>query len=123
MTTLRTTSRRLRRSAASARPCPPWRTAKSISIPIAQPDLIKPLLDQFTKETGIATNVLFLDKGLVERIQAEGENSPADVILTVDIARLTEAKDGGVTQAVNERRHRQGHPRPTTATPTATGSA
>lgn len=63
-----------------------------------QPDLIKPLLDEFTKETGIATNVLFLDKGLVERIQAEGANSPADVILTVDIARLTEAEDGGVTQ-------------------------
>jgi iron(III) transport system substrate-binding protein len=67
-----------------------------------QPELIKPLLDAFTKETGIKTNVLFLDKGLVERIQAEGENSPADVILTVDIARLTEAKDGGVTQPVND---------------------
>lgn len=65
-----------------------------------QPELIQPLLDAFTKETGIATNVLFLDKGLVERIQAEGENSPADVILTVDIARLTEAKEGGVTQTV-----------------------
>lgn len=65
-----------------------------------QPDLIKPLLDEFTKETGIATNVLFLDKGLVERIQAEGANSPADVILTVDIARLTEAEEGGVTQAL-----------------------
>ncbi|HXV30547.1 MAG TPA: Fe(3+) ABC transporter substrate-binding protein [Sinorhizobium sp.] len=63
-----------------------------------QPDLIQPLLDAFTKETGISTNVLFLDKGLVERIQAEGANSPADVILTVDISRLTEAKDGGVTQ-------------------------
>lgn len=68
-----------------------------------QPDLIQPLLDAFTKETGVATNVLFLDKGLVERIQAEGANSPADVILTVDISRLTEAKDGGVTQPlVNE---------------------
>ena len=67
-----------------------------------QPDLIKPLLDAFTQETGIKTNVLFLDKGLVERIQAEGENSPADVILTVDIARLTEAKDGGVTQPVDD---------------------
>ncbi|MQW89183.1 Fe(3+) ABC transporter substrate-binding protein [Sinorhizobium saheli] len=65
-----------------------------------QPDLIEPLLDAFTKETGIKTNVLFLDKGLVERIQAEGANSPADVILTVDISRLTEAKDAGVTQPV-----------------------
>ncbi|RVM09317.1 Fe(3+) ABC transporter substrate-binding protein [Sinorhizobium meliloti] len=65
-----------------------------------QPDLIQPLLDAFTKKTGITTNVLFLDKGLVERIQAEGANSPADVILTVDISRLTEAKDAGVTQPV-----------------------
>lgn len=65
-----------------------------------QPELIQPLLDAFTKETGIETNVLFLDKGLVERIQAEGVNSPADVVLTVDIARLVEAKEGGVTQPV-----------------------
>lgn len=65
-----------------------------------QPELIQPLLDAFTKETGIETNVLFLDKGLVERIQAEGVNSPADVLLTVDIARLVEAKEGGVTQPV-----------------------
>ncbi|MEJ8310171.1 Fe(3+) ABC transporter substrate-binding protein [Agrobacterium larrymoorei] len=65
-----------------------------------QPELIQPLLDAFTKETGIETNVLFLDKGLVERLQAEGVNSPADVLLTVDIARLVEAKEGGVTQPV-----------------------
>ena len=63
-----------------------------------QPELIQPVIDAFTKETGIEANVLFLDKGLVERIAAEGANSPADVILTVDIGRLVEARDGGVTQ-------------------------
>ncbi len=67
-----------------------------------QPELIAPLLEGFTKQTGIKTNVLFLDKGLVERLQAEGENSPADVILTVDIARLTEAKDAGLTQTLSD---------------------
>ncbi|THV23390.1 Fe(3+) ABC transporter substrate-binding protein [Peteryoungia ipomoeae] len=67
-----------------------------------QPELIQPLMDAFTKDTGIKTNVLFLDKGLVERISAEGANSPADVILTIDIARLMEAKDGGVTQALDD---------------------
>jgi len=66
-----------------------------------QPELIQPLIDAFNKETGITANVLFLDKGLVERIQAEGANSPADLIMTVDISRLTEAKDGGVTQPVD----------------------
>src|SRR5215470_13107052 len=63
-----------------------------------QPDLIKPVLDAFTAKTGIATQVLFLDKGLEERVAAEGENSPADVIMTVDISRLTAAKAKGITQ-------------------------
>ena len=67
-----------------------------------QPDLIKPVLDAFTEETGIETEVLFLDKGLEDRIAAEGTNSPADVILTVDIARLTATKDKGVTQPVED---------------------
>lgn len=67
-----------------------------------QPELIQPLIDAFTKETGIEANVLFLDKGLVERMAAEGANSPADVILTVDIGRLIEAKDGGVTQPLED---------------------
>ncbi|NND42478.1 MAG: Fe(3+) ABC transporter substrate-binding protein [Silicimonas sp.] len=65
-----------------------------------QPELIQPLLDAFTSETGIETNVAFVEKGLVERLKAEGRRSPADIILTVDISRLTEAKDAGVTQAV-----------------------
>ncbi|MBT8417486.1 MAG: Fe(3+) ABC transporter substrate-binding protein [Silicimonas sp.] len=65
-----------------------------------QPELIQPLLDAFTAETGIETNVAFVEKGLVERLKAEGRRSPADIILTVDISRLTEAKDAGVTQAV-----------------------
>jgi iron(III) transport system substrate-binding protein len=67
-----------------------------------QPDIIKPVLDAFTDETGIKTEVLFLDKGLEDRILAEGTNSPADVILTVDIARLTNAKAKGVTQALED---------------------
>jgi iron(III) transport system substrate-binding protein len=67
-----------------------------------QPDLIKPVLDAFTAETGIQTEVLFLDKGLEDRILAEGTNSPADVILTVDIAHLTNAKEKGVTQALDD---------------------
>tara|TARA_Y100000590_G_scaffold86183_1_gene96490 strand:+ start:634 stop:1644 length:1011 start_codon:yes stop_codon:yes gene_type:complete len=53
-----------------------------------QPFLINPFLDLFTKETGIKTNVIYSKKGLAQRLKAEGENSPADVILTVDIARL-----------------------------------
>jgi iron(III) transport system substrate-binding protein len=65
-----------------------------------QPELIQPLLDAFTAETGIATNVAFVDKGMAERLTAEGDRSPADLVLTIDIARLKQVVDAGVTQAV-----------------------
>lgn len=67
-----------------------------------QPDLIQPMLDAFTAETGIRTQVIFAAKGLEERIRAEGAISPADVILTTDISRLAAAKDIGVTQPVDD---------------------
>jgi iron(III) transport system substrate-binding protein len=65
-----------------------------------QPELIQPLLDAFTAETGITTNVAFVDKGMAERLVAEGDRSPADLVLTVDIARLQQIVDAGVTQPV-----------------------
>ncbi|WP_374393993.1 Fe(3+) ABC transporter substrate-binding protein [Tabrizicola sp.] len=65
-----------------------------------QPELIQPLVDAFTKDTGITVNVAFVDKGMAERLQAEGDRSPADLVLTVDIARLMQIVDAGVTQAV-----------------------
>ena len=65
-----------------------------------QPELIQPLIDAFTAETGITVNVAFVDKGMVERLVAEGDRSPADLVLTVDIARLAQLVDAGVTQAV-----------------------
>lgn len=66
-----------------------------------QPELIQPLIDAFTAETGITVNVAFVDKGMAERLVAEGARSPADLVLTVDIARLTQIVEAGVTQAVD----------------------
>ncbi|MCF4097747.1 extracellular solute-binding protein [Maritalea mediterranea] len=65
-----------------------------------QPELLKPLTDAFEAETGIKTNVLFAKQGLVDRVVSEGENSPADVLLTVDIGRLDAAKQAGVWQPI-----------------------
>ncbi|RJL06960.1 Fe(3+) ABC transporter substrate-binding protein [Paracoccus aestuarii] len=65
-----------------------------------QPELIQPLIDAFTAETGIRVNLAFVDQGMVERLEAEGARSPADVVLTVDVARLGQLKDAGVLQAV-----------------------
>ena len=67
-----------------------------------QPDLLAPLTDAFTAATGIKVNTAFVDKGMVERLQAEGDRSPADLIMTVDVARLGEVKAAGVTQAVDD---------------------
>jgi iron(III) transport system substrate-binding protein len=66
-----------------------------------QPYLIEPLLKEFTQETGIKVNVIFAEKGLIERIQAEGRNSPADVLLTVDIGNLTQATAAGIGQPIS----------------------
>lgn len=68
-----------------------------------QPNLVKPLFDAFTEKTGIQVNVVFAKKGMAERLKAEGANSPADVILTVDIGRLLEVADQGLTQPVSSR--------------------
>ena len=67
----------------------PYIMAKEINIySHRQPFLINPFLELFTQETGIKTNVVYSKKGLAQRLKAEGENSPADLILTVDIGRL-----------------------------------
>jgi len=62
--------------------------------------LIQPLLDAFTKDTGIKVNVVSASSGLEQRIKTEGANSPADVLLTVDIGRLEDAVQGGITQPI-----------------------
>lgn len=67
-----------------------------------QPELLKPLTDAFTEATGITVNTAYVDKGMVERLKAEGDRSPADLVMTVDVARLGEVKDAGVTQAVDD---------------------
>ena len=67
----------------------PYLNAKELNIySHRQPFLINPFLELFTQETGIKANVVYSKKGLAQRLKAEGENSPADVILTVDIGRL-----------------------------------
>lgn len=65
-----------------------------------QPDLIAPVMDAFTAETGIVVNLAFVDDGLVERLKAEGKRSPADLVMTVDIANLQQIVDADVIQPV-----------------------
>ena len=60
-------------------------------------ELIKPALDRFSEETGIEVNLITESAdALIRRIELEGANSPADVLLTVDAGRLFRAKEAGI---------------------------
>ncbi|PID61356.1 MAG: Fe(3+) ABC transporter substrate-binding protein [Gammaproteobacteria bacterium] len=76
--------------------------AESVNVYSARKEQrIKPLLDQFTEETGIEVNLLTAtSSSLIKRIELEGPNTPADVLITVDAGRLFFAKVIGVTQAI-----------------------
>ena len=63
--------------------------------------LIKPLLDEFSKQTGITVNLVTgKADALLKRLQVEGRNSPADLFITTDAGRLYRAKKAGVLQSV-----------------------
>jgi len=68
-----------------------------------EPKLIQPLLDQFTKESGVKVNTVFVKDGLLERVRTEGAQSPADVLMTVDAGNLLDLVEGGVTQPVKSK--------------------
>ena len=63
--------------------------------------LVKPLFDAYTKKTGV--NIEYItDKAapLLARLQAEGRNSPADMLVTVDAGNLWQAAEKGVLAPV-----------------------
>ena len=64
--------------------------------------LLKPTLDEYTKQTGVKVNLL-TDRGgsLAERLAAEGKSSPADVLITVDMGNLHNAAERGLLQKID----------------------
>ncbi|KUE81009.1 Fe(3+) ABC transporter substrate-binding protein [Aeromonas schubertii] len=68
-----------------------------------QDELIKPIIEQFEKESGIKVNLVFAKDGLTERLQREGKLTPADLMLTTDISRLTELVDKDLVQPVQSK--------------------
>ncbi len=66
-----------------------------------QENLIKPILDRFTEQTGIEVNLITAGADeLTQRLELEGRNSPADLLLTVDVGRLHRAREAGLLQPV-----------------------
>lgn len=63
--------------------------------------LIKPMFDAFTKETGIKVRYTTDNEGaLLARLQAEGKNTPADMLITVDAGNLWAASKAGLLKSV-----------------------
>ena len=66
--------------------------------------LLKPLLDRFSADTGITVNIVTgKADALLKRLEAEGTNSPADLLITVDAGRLHRAKSAGLFQAIDSK--------------------
>lgn len=65
-----------------------------------QPFLIQPIFDAFTEQTGTEVNVVFAKSGIAERLEAEGANSPADLVITSDIGHLNDLVERGLAQPV-----------------------
>ncbi len=65
-----------------------------------EPNLIKPILAAFTEKEGVKVRFIFAKDGLIERMAAEGSNSPADVLLTNEFGLMTRAKSKAVTQTL-----------------------
>ena len=71
-------------------------------------NLIKPLLDRFSAETGIKINLITAsaDK-LLTRMVNEGRNTPADILITVDAGRLYRAMQADLFQPIESRKIEQ----------------
>lgn len=66
--------------------------------------LIKPIFDAYTQETGVEIKFSTGDAAvLIERLAAEGRNSPADLLMTVDAGELWNAAQRGLLRPVQSR--------------------
>ncbi|WGR90976.1 extracellular solute-binding protein [Bradyrhizobium sp. ISRA443] len=61
--------------------------------------LLEPVTAAFTKASGIGVKTVFVEDSLVKRLTAEGDASPADVLLTIGLDKTTQLSNRGLTQA------------------------
>jgi iron(III) transport system substrate-binding protein len=87
--------------AACLFPFPASAQTKEVNIyTTREPGLIQPMLDVYTEKTGVKINSIFVKEGLAERVKAEGANSPADLMIMVDIGNLNDLVEAGITQPI-----------------------
>ncbi|MDX1609823.1 MAG: Fe(3+) ABC transporter substrate-binding protein [Halofilum sp. (in: g-proteobacteria)] len=92
--------------AASLLSVPPATAAESVNLYSARQEaLIAPLLERFTERTGIEVNLVTGSAdALIKRLEVEGRNTPADMLITVDAGRLHRAKSAGLFRATESER-------------------
>lgn len=61
--------------------------------------LLEPVTTAFTKASGIGVKTVFIEDSLVKRLTAEGDASPADVLLTIGLDKTTQLANRGLTQS------------------------
>ncbi|HEY9078900.1 Fe(3+) ABC transporter substrate-binding protein [Magnetovibrio sp.] len=62
--------------------------------------LVEPLVKAYEQKTGVTVKVVSASKGLLQRLQSEGMNSPADVVLTADINQMAEFTADNLLQPI-----------------------
>lgn len=66
--------------------------------------LIKPLFDAYTRESGVKVTFITDKEGpLMARLKAEGRNTPADMLLTVDAGNLWQASEEGLLRPIESK--------------------
>lgn len=81
---------------------PLWAAEQVVVYSARNEQLIKPLFDQYQRETGVEVRFLTDKEGpLLARLRAEGTNTPADVLLTVDAGNLWQAAEAGLLQPLD----------------------
>lgn len=66
--------------------------------------LIKPLFDAYTRDTGVQIKFITDKEGpLMARLKAEGRNTPADMLLTVDAGNLWQASEEGLLRPIQSK--------------------
>lgn len=79
------------------------RAADAVNVySMRQPFLMQPLFDAFSAETGITVNTMFAKKGLIERMEREGANSPADVIMTNSFGNTLKLLERNLIQPLSD---------------------
>ncbi|MFB0948504.1 MAG: extracellular solute-binding protein, partial [Burkholderiaceae bacterium] len=92
-------------SANPAQATPAADDGKALTVYSARAEqLIQPILDQYTQETGVKFKLVSDKEGvLMERMKTEGAQSPADLLITVDAGNLWQAAQAGLLQPVQSK--------------------